>query len=162
MNPIRPTGLQATGRRSNAPSPLERTSLLMAQLGLTRSKLGDTLIIKTPAGKEKELPITGLAYDFARIPATFSGMAVGYVTFDTMEWLGKPRSYNELHIIAASDKTDLYHLQRVAAAVENKIEKSGREVTSVQVHTPGKLPLDNYFQAISLILGILGRDLIVF
>jgi putative ABC transport system permease protein len=135
---------------------IERTSLLMAQLGLTRSKLGDTLIIKTPAGKEKALPVTGLAYDFARIPATFSLMAVGYVTFDTMEWFGEPGTYNELHIIVAGNKTDVHHLQHVAAAVENKIEKSGREVTSVQVHTPGKLPLDNYFQAISLILGVLG------
>lgn len=135
---------------------IERTSLLMAQLGLTRSQLNDSLIIKTPAGKERAMRISGLAYDFARVPATFSGMAVGYVTFETMEWFGEPRSYNELHIIVSGDKTDMAHIQRVANLVEHKIEKSGREVTSVQVHTPGKLPLDNYFQAISLILGVLG------
>ena len=135
---------------------IERTSLLMAQLGLTRSRLNDSLIIKTPAGKERAMPISGLAYDFARIPATFSAMAVGYVTFETLEWLGEPRSFNELHIIVAGDKTDIEHIQRLANLVEHKIEKSGREVTSIEVHTPGKLPLDNYFQAISLILGVLG------
>ncbi|MFQ5575491.1 MAG: ABC transporter permease [Anaerolineae bacterium] len=135
---------------------LERTSLLMAQLGLTRSKLGDTLIIKTPAGKERSVPITGLAYDFGRVPATFSGLAIGYVTFDTMEWLGGPHTFNELHIIVAEKADDVDHIQWVAERVKSKIEKSGRNVPVMQIHQPGKLPLDNYFQAISLILGALG------
>lgn len=135
---------------------IERTSLLSAQLGLTRSKLGDNLIVKTPDGKERQLPVSGLAYDFAQPPATFSLMAIGYVTFDTLEWLGGPRTFNELLITVAENETDMDHLRAVAERVQRKIEKTGRRVLVTQVHQPGKLPLDNYFQAISLILGALG------
>lgn len=78
---------------------LERTSLLVGYLGLTQAELGDTVLIETTDKRQREVRLAGLSYDFARIPATFAGRAYGYVTFDTLEWLGEPRTYNELYIL---------------------------------------------------------------
>ena len=100
--------------------------------------------------------MAGLDYDFTRIPATNAGVAYGYVTFDTLEWLGAPRDFNELHFIVEGDRHDVAHIKRVAGRVRDQVERSGMEVLRVEVPEPGKLPLDYQFRAIVLILGTLG------
>ncbi len=135
---------------------LERTSLLTGYQGLLRAKLGGSLLIEMPGGKQREMRMAGLVYDFARIPATFAGMAYGYITLDTLEWLGEPRGYNELYIVVTGDTRDTEHIQRIADQVKTKIEKGGIAVIRTNVPEPGKLPLDSYFQSITLILGALG------
>lgn len=135
---------------------IERTSLLMANLGLTRLHQGDTVLVRTPARTERVLPLAGVTYDFARVPATTAGRAYGYITFDTLEWLGEPRTYNELLIVVAGDRADPVHIKQVTDAVRQKVERSGRTILRTEIPEPGKLPLDYQFQAISLILAIMG------
>ncbi len=135
---------------------IDRTSLLMATMGLGNASLGDTLIVQTLDGREREMPIVGLVYDFARSPATFAGMARGYVTLDTMEWLGASRQFNELNLTVAGNPQDTAAIKRVADQVRDKIEKSGRTIQRVQINTPGEPPLGYLFQALTLILGVLG------
>ena len=55
-------------------------------------------------------------------------MAYGYVTRDTAEWLGYPRTYNELHMRVTGDRSDVSHIQEVAAEVEDRLERSGLDV----------------------------------
>jgi putative ABC transport system permease protein len=88
--------------------------------------------------------------------APWTGMAYGYVTRDTAEWLGYPRTYNELHMRVMGDRSDVSHIQEVAAEVEDRLERSGLEVTRVQVPTPGKLPQDGLYQGLVILLTVLG------
>jgi putative ABC transport system permease protein len=134
---------------------LERTSLLVDYLGLTQAELGDTIQVRTPDDRTRNLRLSGVSYDFARLPATFAGHAIGYVTFDTLEWLGQPRSFNELHI-RVQQPHRATQIEQVADAVRDRVERSGREVTRVELHQPGKLPLHDFFQALTLILGVAG------
>ncbi len=134
---------------------IERTSLLVGYLGLAQAQLGDTIQVRTADNRQRELPLSGVAYDFARLPATFAGRAIGYVTFDTLEWLGQPRYFNELHI-RVEPPLDTAQIQQIASTVRNRIERSGREVTRVEQHQPGKLPLHDFFQALTLILAVTG------
>ena len=46
----------------------------------------------------------------------------------TVEWLGQPRNFNELHIRVAENQTDRNHIKEVTDLVQDKIEKSGRTV----------------------------------
>jgi putative ABC transport system permease protein len=48
------------------------------------------------------------------------------------------------------------HIQEVAAEVEDRLERSGLEVTRVQVPTPGKLPQDGLYQGLVILLTVLG------
>ncbi len=115
---------------------IDRTSLLLPTQGLGNSRLDDTLIIQTLDGRERQMPVVGVAYDYARSPATFSGMARGYVTLDTMEWLGGSRDFNELNLLVDGNPHDVASIQTVADRVRQKIESSGRSVERVQANTP--------------------------
>ena len=134
---------------------LERTSFLAANLGLTTSEQNSSMRIQLPNGKERELMMSGIAYDFSRVPATNAGRAYGYITFSTLEWLGIPRGLNELHITVNGDGEDEEYIQQVAQLVRTKAEKNSLAVSRTQIPEPGKLPLDNQYQAITLILGAL-------
>lgn len=136
---------------------LERTSLLLADLGFGRdAKQGDSIIIETPTGRERIVPIPGLAYDFSQTPATFAGMPYGFITFDTLTWLGLPNNFNQLHIVVDSQEEDWDVLKQAGRDLQERVEKAGYTVLRLEVPEPGKLPLDNFYQAITLILGVMG------
>ncbi|GIW00086.1 ABC transporter permease [Roseiflexus sp.] len=134
---------------------LERTSLLVGYLGLAPVRLDDTITIETADGRLREIRLSGLAYDFSRIPATFMGRAYGYVDRETLEWLGGAPGYNELYVLTNNPADSPYN-RRIAEQVRAHVERAGVRVTRIDVARPGELPLHNYFQAITIVLGTLG------
>ncbi|WP_041330280.1 ABC transporter permease [Roseiflexus castenholzii] len=134
---------------------LERTSLLVGYLGLAQARLDDTITIETADGRLREIRLSGLAYDFSRIPATFMGCAYGYVDRETLEWLGGAPGYNELYVLTNNPADSPYN-RRIAEQVRAHVERAGVRVTRIDVARPGELPLHNYFQAITIVLGTLG------
>lgn len=136
---------------------LERTSALLTSQGIAPdARQGDALLVETPAGKLRKLPMAGMVYDSVHGAAPWTGTAYGYVTLDTMEWLGLPRSYNELHVLVSGDRHDTAHIEAVANTIERRFNNSGIEVTRLRIPTPGKLPQDGIFQALVLLLSALG------
>jgi putative ABC transport system permease protein len=141
---------------------LERSSLGSPDLEISglpeleTVKIGDLLRVETPGNKERELRLAGLAYEFNRTPSGGSGTAYGYITQDTLEWLGEPRDFNEVSIIVAGNTLDEEHVFDVVKEVEDKIEKSGRTVERIEVPPPGEHPLDGVMKAILFLLGALG------
>jgi putative ABC transport system permease protein len=137
---------------------IERTSVLPGlALGLAPdARQGDTVRVETPSGAIREMALAGMVYDSVHGSAPWTGMAYGYVTRDTAEWLGYPRTYNELHMRVTGDRYDVNHIEEVAAEIENRLERSGLDVTRVQIPTPGKLPQDGIFQALVILLTVLG------
>lgn len=131
---------------------LERASL--AYLGLAT---GDRVRIRTPAGVTRELPIAGAVHDVAQMPPVFDGTVYAYVSLDTLEWLGEPRSLNELRIVAAPvvRAGGRPAIQQLAAAVEERVTRSGRDVLTVWVNEPGRHPLGFAIDAIVQILAAL-------
>lgn len=138
------------------PPPEHEMLIERNSLSLTNAKVGDTVLIQTPDNKQRALRIAGLAHDLNEPPALFTGTGYGYITFDTLEWLGQPRDYNELLILAAGNALDKEHVQYVADLVRDKVEKSGRTVFYTYVPTPGKHPADDSIQPMLLLLGALG------
>jgi putative ABC transport system permease protein len=118
--------------------------------------LGDVVLIETPLGKQRKMRMAGLVGDFTRPPATFVYMSIGYVTFDTMEWLGLSRDYNQLVLLVTGDGSDKAHNQGVADMVAERIERSGVTVAHTEVPEPGKLPLDSMVRVLLYILAAMG------
>ena len=76
--------------------PPERELLIeRSALGLTNAEVGDLLHIKLPDGREKDIRIAGLAHDLFAKLYVLDGVAYGYITVDTLDWLGEPTEFNE-------------------------------------------------------------------
>lgn len=138
------------------PPPKKEILIERNSLGLTNAAVGDTLEIETPDGKIRQMTIAGLAHDMNKPPAQFVGQPYGYITFETYEWLGYQRYFDELLIQVAENGTDKDHIQAVADEVEAKIEKSGGNVYWVWMPEPGEHPANETVQPMLLILGVLG------
>ncbi len=141
---------------SGAWPPPEREILIeRAALPLIEAQVGDTLLIETPNEKQRELRIAGLAHDPAQLPAQLEGNPYGYVTFETLEWFGEERGYNELYIVAKNQE-DSESAQYVTNEVKNKAEQNDLTIPVSTTGEPGQLPLDEILQAILLLMGVLG------
>ncbi len=138
------------------PPPEHEMLVERAALSLAEAEVGQVVLVKTPSGKQRQLRLAGLTHDLSQRPAIFDGVVYGYITFDTLEWLGEPHDFNELHIVVAQNADDKKYIQRVAEKVQKKVEKSGRAVSWTQVPDPGKHPLYDILQAVVLLLGGLG------
>ncbi len=137
--------------------PRERTILLernsLPQTGLA---VGDTLWLETADGTRRPLPIAGLTHDMNQAPAQVTGVPYGYVAVETLEWLGLPARYNQLHLLAAERQDDVAHLQQLAAAVGDKLERDGETIDWTEVPEPGAQFIDDFLPTITLIMGLLG------
>jgi putative ABC transport system permease protein len=138
------------------PPPNNEMLIERGALGLTNAQVGETVLVKAPDGKERPMRIAGLVHDLTAQMFIFDGTAYGFITFDTLEWLGESRDYDELRIVVAGPTDDRAYIQRVADRARDKIEASGREVMFVLVPEPGKHVLDFLIQAIAVIMGALG------
>lgn len=126
-------------------------------LGIVQADVGESLSIETPDGEQRSLHISGVAHDVNQFPAALAGLGYGYVAYDTLEWLGEPRSFNELHVVVRDNALDKQHVQDVVNQVQDKVEKSGRRVTFVYMPaTPGQYAAYDIVQAMVVVLGILG------
>ncbi len=135
-------------------------SALRAQNALPAAvRVGDVLALKTRDIKPRDITLRGFVYDPSGFSATFTGQATGYVTFDTFERLGGGREYDQVLIRVngtPEQQVDQEYITGVANAVADKVEKAGYTVRRVQVPEPGKLPLQDIFDALALLLTPLG------
>ena len=134
---------------------IERASLSPA-LGLGDVQIGDVLTVEAPNGKQRQLKISGTVHDMSQLPAFINGAGYGYITFDTLEWLGEPRNYNQVLFVVADHKDDYDHINDVTKAVESRLESAGVDVLFSFVPPPGDHPAQQFLDGFSLILGAIG------
>jgi len=136
--------------------PPEREILIeRSAMSVIRKQVGDVILVKMPNDTLREMRIAGVAHDPAQVPAQFDGTPYGYITFDTLEWLGEPYGFNELHIITTNPQ-DKTWAQQVVNRVKDKAERSGYSIPLTMTLEPGQLPLDDILQGILLLMGLLG------
>lgn len=130
---------------------IERSSLY-----LTNAQIGDSVIVELPDGTRRSVRIAGTAHNMNMPPASFTGVVDGFVTFDTLEWLGGSHRYSSLLLTLTDTSLDRDGVGRVVSLVRDKIERGGYSVTFAYVPIPGKHPADSAIQPMLLILGVLG------
>jgi putative ABC transport system permease protein len=125
-------------------------------LGLLNAGLNDTITVKLPSGKERQMKISGLAHDINAQMYTFDGAVTSYVTTDTLDWLDQSKDYNLLKIIVDPAKVDRKFIQEIANKARDKVEAAGPMVWFTFIPEPGKqMFLDPFIQAISMMMGAL-------
>jgi putative ABC transport system permease protein len=136
--------------------PPEREILIeRAAIDLINADLGDTLHVELPGDAQRALRIAGLAHDLVQVPAQFDGQPYGYISFETLEWLGEPHGFNELHVVAANAGDPEAALDAVNQ-VEEKAEESGFTIPVSLTPQPGQLPLEDILDAVLVLMGMLG------
>jgi len=142
--------------QSGAWPPPERQILIeRAALSVISAQVGDVIRIKLPNDTQREMLIAGAAYDPAQLPAPFDGTPYGYISFDTLKWLGEAYGFNELYVIATHPEDKVW-AQHVVNLVKDKSEKSGYTIPLSMTAEPGQLPMDDVLQGILLLMGSLG------
>jgi putative ABC transport system permease protein len=117
---------------------------------------GESMLIELPDGKQHTLRVDGLVHNPGQCPPLVCGNSLGYITLDTVEWLGQPRDFNQLNIVVAENQLDRNHITAIARQVQTKLEKSGRTVFGTDIPVPGKHPMDKFIQTLIQLLGIIG------
>ncbi len=138
------------------PPPQREVLIERSSIAMVGARVGDHLLIETPDGKERSMRVAGTVHDLSQIASFFRGVAYGYISMDSLEWLGETRDFNQLNFVVAENRLDKTHVEKVAAEVRNKIENSGREVFFTLVFQPGKHWADSQLEAMTFILGVLG------
>ena len=136
--------------------PPEREILIeRAALPVIDAQVGDVVRIKLPNDTQREMRISGAAYDPAQLPAPFDGTPYGYISFDTLAWFGEPYGFNELYVVATNPQDKVW-AQHVVNLVKDKAEKSGYTIPLSMTAEPGQLPMNDVLQGILLLMGSLG------
>jgi putative ABC transport system permease protein len=142
--------------QSGAWPPPEREILIeRVALSVINAQVGDVIRIKLPNDTQREMRIAGLAYDPAQLPAQIDSTPYGYISFDTLEWLGESYGFNELYVISTHPEDKVW-AQQVVNQVKDRAERSGYTIPLSMTAEPGQLPMDDILQGILLLMGSLG------
>ncbi len=126
---------------------LERASL--PYLGV---KPGQQILVKTPDGRKFPLTVTGRAHDLYRIPPFLEGWVYGYVSLDTIRWMGEPEGYNELYLDAGAT-TDA-EIRTPADEAADRVEGQGLPVYQKTLPAHGEHPLNYIIITVLILLGL--------
>jgi len=136
--------------------PAERTVVLehksLANLG---AQTGDVLEIELPDGTLRQLPVIGTVQDQSDVYGSILGDLQGFITYDTLEWLGQPLSLDRLYVVVESGD-DEGRIREIAAEITDRVEKAGGQVYRTSIAVGDEHPLASIVSALLSVLVILG------
>jgi putative ABC transport system permease protein len=141
----------------------KKREVLLEQDALKDLKVdaGGLVEFQLPDGSTKTLPVVGIVQDTAAGAGDFLASPYGYITMDTLEYLGQPKLYNRALITVSEKGDDVFHIRDVGAQLKDKLENNGTIVIRSRFSETHKHPLADTVNAILGILMALGI-LIVF
>ena len=115
--------------------PTRKGEIMLEGLGLgyLGAQIGDTLTLEMSDGTRKQLTIAGAGHDPQQLSPEIINFTGGIVTPETMTYLGLSHLFTELHLRVTADHADPAGVATVVDAVEERIERSGREVLNTYV-----------------------------
>ncbi len=118
--------------------------------------VGGLLEFQLPDGSTKTLPVTGIVQDTASGAGDFLAAPFGYISMDTLQYLGQPDSFNRALVTVTGDGDNIAHIRDVGAQLKDKLEKNGHIVIRSRFSTTHTHPLADTVNAILGILMALG------
>ena len=118
-------------------------------------RVGDVAQVQLADESIREMPVVGLVRDQSKA-GDFAALPSAYVSREALAWLGEYYDYNRLYVTVGGDPGDKAAIERVARAVEDKIEKSGRRVYRTSLVETDKHPMGSTVLAMLGVLGALG------
>ena len=134
---------------SGSAKPAIREILLEGQsadlLGL---HVGDVVAVEMPDERRYNLTVAGVVHDVYVMPFALLGEATGYVSMETLDWMGEAPYFNRLDIIVADGKNDKEHIIEVGGLARDRIiEPAGFSVAKIQIPGFGSDPGEHWAQS---------------
>jgi len=128
------------------------------ELGLD---VGDKITVEIDNERRYELTVAGIIHDVYILPMTIFGEAFGYISMDTLEWMGETSYYDRLDIVTSENPGDKTHVLNVGATIRDRvIEPAGYHVMRIAIPGVGSRPGDHWahdqIKGFLLILQIMG------
>jgi putative ABC transport system permease protein len=124
------------------------------ELNSTGLHPGDTVYVWLGDGTVRTMSVVGVVGD-QYAAGDFTSPPRGYVTLATADWLGGRRDYNRLYVrVAAGD--DEVAIETVAAQVEDRLERTGRQIHRANINKTTEHPMASIALAMLGVLGFLG------
>jgi putative ABC transport system permease protein len=114
----------------------------------------DRVHIEMPDGQTYDLQVGGLVHNIGQFPSNYYRIAFGYVTFETLAWMGGPDQYDTLNIQVTESNANEARLEKIAALIRERIEREGYVVANVSV-LASHWAMDTITPMV-LLLGIIG------
>lgn len=124
------------------------------QMNSTGLHPGDTVLVWLRNGTVRTMPVVGVVGD-QYAAGDFTAPPRGYVTLATADWLGGQQEYNRLYVqVEAGD--DKAAIEAIADQVEDKLERTGRQVYRTNDNLTTEHPMASIALAMLGVLGMLG------
>jgi putative ABC transport system permease protein len=123
--------------------------------------VGELLEFQLPDGSTKTMPVVGVVQDTAAGAGDFLASPYGYITMETLPYLGQPRLFNRGLVRVSERGDDIFHVRDMGAKLKDKLEKNDNLVIRMRFSETHQHPLADTVNAILGILMALGI-LIVF
>jgi putative ABC transport system permease protein len=124
-------------------------------------KIGDMVTIEIDHQRQYQVKVVGIIHSLQLRPFILGHQATGFVSIDTMAWLGLGAYYNQIDIVTTSNKFDRAHVLDVAAQARDRIiQPSGYHVNRIQIPgfgaDPGQHWAQNQIGGMLLVLQVMG------
>ncbi|MGB9673774.1 MAG: FtsX-like permease family protein [Anaerolineales bacterium] len=108
-------------------------------------KVGDTVEVKLEDGRNFQLVVSGIAHDVYEIPFALMGEATGFISMDTLRWMGEQPTYNRLEVVINGNQTDKATVLDVADKIKTRIvNPAGYMLLSTRIPGVGSNPGDHW------------------
>jgi putative ABC transport system permease protein len=97
-----------------------------ATVPVVGAQIGDMVTIEMPDGSRRELEFAGIVYDVNAVPPALSLWPRGYVSMDTLQWLGQDGSYSRIFIDAEESYMETPEsAEALLSDITGRLERSG-------------------------------------
>ena len=138
------------------PPPKREILLERQSLEALGRQVGDSILVETYDGRRRWLRIAGTVHDLSVPPAKLFDTVYGYVTADSLEWLGFSSNYTVLNVVVADGLETEEEISDVAEEIKLRLQKGGKQVWGYWVPPPGKHPSDESVQPLLMMLSFIG------
>ena len=153
VDDFRAMRLNTFSREQGAWPPATGTMLIersaLAVLGI---QLGDSLIVKTPNGAARSIPVTGVVHDLGLAPAWQEGEGYGYVTRATLSLLGERAELHELRVSVSRSPFELRSIEATVNDLAAWLKQQGRPVSQARVPPPGRHPHQTQMEGVLFLM----------
>jgi putative ABC transport system permease protein len=131
------------------------------RLGDTKYRVGDMVEIKLTNSEVRSLRLVAIVND-QTIGSDGGGAGFflapiqGYITRDTLAFLGQPDELNSVHLTVDGDGNDLNHIQNVSELVAKEYDRNGIETFGTVLRRSIDHPNAPYIEAMKAVLYLLG------
>lgn len=125
------------------------------------ASIGDTIQIKTASDTIRSFKVVGIVHDLTIGSASggggyFTAPIQGYITKDSVKWLGMNDDFNQLLVTVKGDPNDASHIRSVADDVLDEFDQNNITTISSVTRLQTEHPTLTYVDAIASILIVIG------